>query len=283
MAISIPPDQAGHAPPQNEEAETSVLGAILLSEQALDGLMIDIKLRPDDFYRERHRLIFRSMLRLKDKTEPEPIDALTVSEELAREGVLEEAGGPAYVHSLPNLVPAAGNVRHYARIVKEHALMRRLLDEARKIQDDVFSFQGEPAELIEQAESALFRIAHEDRTGELRSIEDVLHDELDKLELISREGVSMTGTPSGFNEIDDLTGGFQPGNLIVLAARPSMGKCQAGSTLVHDPVTGVRRRLDEIVACGERGEDVWVTALTRKLKLRRAKAIAFQRSGVQEV
>src|SRR5690242_17539140 len=102
--------------------------------------------------------------------------------------------------------------------------MRRLLDEARKIQDDVFSFQGEPAELIEQAESALFRIAHEDRTGELRSIEDVLHDELDKLELISREGLSMTGTPSGFKEIDELTGGFQPGNLVVLAARPSMGK-----------------------------------------------------------
>src|SRR4051794_29982949 len=283
MAISLPPDQAGKLPPQNEEAETSVLGAILLSEQALDGLMIDVKLRPEDFYRERHRLIFRAMLRLKDKTEPEPIDALTVSEELARQGVLEEAGGPAYVHSLPNLVPAAGNVRHYARIVKEHALMRRLLDEARKIQDDVFSFQGEPAELIEQAESALFRIAHEDRTGELRSIEDVLHDELDKLELISREGLAMTGTPSGFTDIDELTGGFQPGNLVVLAARPSMGKCQPGSTLVYDPVTGARNRLDTLIERGERGEDVWVAALNSKLKLCRARASAFMRSGVQEV
>src|ERR687886_1136977 len=224
MAISIPPDQAGKLPPQNEEAETSVLGAILLSEQAFDGLMIDVKLRPEDFYRERHRLIFRAMMRLKEKSEPEPIDALTVSEELARAGDLEEAGGPAYVHSLPNLVPAAGNVRHYARIVKEHALMRRLLQEARKIQDDVFAFQGNAADLIEQAESALFRIAHEDRTGDLRSIEAVLHDELDKLELISREGMSMTGTPSGFTDIDELTGGFQPGNLVVLAARPSMGK-----------------------------------------------------------
>src|SRR3954447_8941834 len=150
MAISIPPD-AAKLPPQNEEAETSVLGAILLSEQALDGLMIDIKLRPEDFYRERHRLIFRAMLRLKDKAEPEPIDALTVSEELARGGALDEAGGPGYVHSLPNLVPAAANVRHYARIVKEHSLMRRLLAEARKIQDDVFTFQGPPADLIEQA------------------------------------------------------------------------------------------------------------------------------------
>src|SRR3982751_1586702 len=158
MAISIPPDQAGKLPPQNEEAETSVLGAILLSEQALDGLMIDIKLRPEDFYRERHRLIFRAMLRLKDKTEPEPIDALTVSEELDREGVLEESGGRAYVHSLPNLVPAAGNVRHYARIVKEHALMRRLLSTTRDIQDEGFSFQGPVRELLEQAESRLFHI-----------------------------------------------------------------------------------------------------------------------------
>src|SRR3954449_11106065 len=224
MSISIPPDQAAKLPPQNEEAETSVLGAILLSEQALDGLMIDIKLRPEDFYRERHRLVFRAMLRLKDKTEPEPIDALTVSEELDREGVLEEAGGPAYVHSLPNLVPAAGNVRQYARIVKEHALMRRLLDTTRKIQDDVFGFQGEAKDLLEQAEGALFRIAHDDRTGELRRVEAVLHDELKKLETVSREGMAMTGTPSGFNDIDELTGGFQPGNLIVLAARPSMGK-----------------------------------------------------------
>src|SRR3954463_1670860 len=113
MAISIPPDQAGKLPPQNEEAETSVLGAILLSEQALDGLMIDVKLRPEDFYRERHRLIFRAVVRLEDKNEPGPTAALPVSEELARAGELEEAGGPAYVHSLPTLVPAAGNVRHY--------------------------------------------------------------------------------------------------------------------------------------------------------------------------
>jgi replicative DNA helicase len=102
--------------------------------------------------------------------------------------------------------------------------MRRLLDTSRKLQDDVFAFSGDPRELLEQAEGELFRIAQEDRTGELRSIEAVLHDELDKLELISREGMAMTGTPTGFNDIDEITGGFQPGNLIVLAARPSMGK-----------------------------------------------------------
>jgi replicative DNA helicase len=224
VAISVPPETSGKLPPQNEEAETSVLGAILLSEQALDGLLIDVKLRPEDFYRPRHQLIFQAMIRLTEKADPEPVDALTVAEQLARAGELEEAGGTAYVHSLPNLVPSAGNVRHYARIVKNHALMRRLLDTTRRIQDDVFTFTGPPKELLELAESELFKIAHDDRTGELRSIEAVLHDELDKLELISREGLAMTGTPTGFNDLDELTGGFQPGNLIVLAARPSMGK-----------------------------------------------------------
>ena len=283
MAISVPPEASGKLPPQNEEAETSVLGAILLSEQALDGLLIDVKLGPDDFYRPRHQLIYRAMIRLKEKADPEPIDALTVAEQLDRAGELEEAGGTAYVHSLPNLVPSAGNVRHYARIVKDHALMRRLLDTTRRIQDDVFTFDGPPKELLEQAESELFKIAHQDRSGELRAIEDVLHDELDKLERISREGIAMTGTPTGFADLDDITGGLQPGNLIVLAARPSMGKCLAGDTLIFDPTTGARRQLREVVECGERGEDVWVASLGSDLKLRPARASAVLRSGVQEV
>src|SRR3954452_20801109 len=283
MAISIPPETSGKLPPQNEEAETSVLGAILLSEQALDGLLIDVKLRPEDFYRPRHQLIFQAMIRLTEKADPEPVDALTVAEQLGRAGELEEAGGTAYIHSLPNLVPSAGNVRHYARIVKNHALMRRLLDTTRRIQDDVFTFTGPPKELLEQAESELFKIAHDDRSGELRSIEAVLHDELDKLELISREGLAMTGTPTGFNDLDELTGGLQPGNLIVLAARPSMGKCLTGSTLIFDPVSGARRPISEVVERGERGEEVWVAALGNDLKLRPARASAVIRSGVQEV
>ena len=224
MAVSVPPDQQGRLPPQNLEAETSVLGAILLSEQALDGVLVDVKLRPEDFYRQRHRLILRAMMRLKEKPEPEAVDFVTVCEELRRSGDLEEVGGEAYVHSLPSMVGAAGNAPHYARIVKDHAILRRLLDATREVQDRVFSFAGDPHELLEQAEAALFRIAHEDHSGELRAIEDVLHDELDKLELVSRRGLALTGTPSGFKDVDELTGGFQPGNLIVLAARPSMGK-----------------------------------------------------------
>jgi replicative DNA helicase len=224
VAISVPQPEApaGKLPPQNLEAETSVLGAILLAEQALDSVLIDTRLKAEDFYRPRHRLIFAAMRRLKEKSDPEAVDAVTVCAELARAGQLEEAGGQPYIHSLPNIVPSAGNARHYARIVKQHALLRRLLEATREVQDDVYSFSGDAHELMEQAEAKIFRIAHEDRTSELRAIEDVLHDELDKLELVSRQGISLTGTPSGFKDLDNLTGGFQPGNLIVLAARPSM-------------------------------------------------------------
>jgi replicative DNA helicase len=227
VAISVPqqPEAAsGKLPPQNLEAETSVLGAILLAEQGLDSVLIDTRLRAEDFYRPRHQRIFGAMRRLKEKRDPEAVDAVTVCDELARAGELEEAGGPAYIHSLPSMVPAAGNVRHYARIVKQHALLRKLLDAARSTQDDVYAHQGPVQELIDQVESRFYNVAHEDRTGDLRSIEDVLHDELDKLEMVSRQGIALTGTPSGFKDLDDLTGGFQPGNLIVLAARPSMGK-----------------------------------------------------------
>src|SRR3954462_10715553 len=151
MAVSVPPDASGKLPPQNQEAETSVLGAILLSEQALDGLLIDVKLQPEDFYRPRHQMIWSAMIRLKEKADPEPIDALTVTEELARAGELEEAGGSPYVHSPPNMVPSAGSAPHYGRILKNHPLMRGLLRTPRRIQDDVFPFTGPPKELLEQA------------------------------------------------------------------------------------------------------------------------------------
>jgi len=224
VAAYASPDPSGNLPPQNLEAETSVLGAVLIVEKALDHVLLDVRLRADDFYRDRHRLIYRAMLRLKEKAEPEPVDVLTVSEELDRAGELDAAGGASYVHSLPSLVPAAANAPHYARIVKDHAIVRRLLGTTQEIQDSALAFTGEARDLVERAEAALFQVSHEDRSGELRSIDDILHEELDKLETLSRDGVALTGTPSGFRDLDELTGGFQPGNLIVVAARPSMGK-----------------------------------------------------------
>jgi len=236
VAVSVQPgpEAQGNVPPQNTEAETSVLGAILLTEQALDGVLLEAGLKPDDFYRPRHQLIFGSMIRLKEKAEPEAVDALTVCDDLRRSGELEQAGGEAYVHSLPTVVPAVGNVLHYARIVKEYALLRRLLGATREIQDEVVSHGGDARELIERAEATLFRIGHDDGRGEMRSIEAVLHEEIDKLEELSRGDVGLTGTPSGFSDLDELTGGFQPGNLIVLAARPSMGKSTLATNIAEN-------------------------------------------------
>jgi replicative DNA helicase len=238
VATRAPTETAGNVPPQNAEAEASVLGSILLTEQALDSVLLEVGLRPDDFYRPRHQLIFRSMVRLKEKAEPEAIDAVTLCDDLKRAGELDDAGGEPYVHSLPTVVIAAGNVVHYGRIVKNHAILRRLLVTTHGIQEQVMGFRGEPRELLERAEQALFRIGHDESTRELRAIEDVLHDEIDKLHELSEKGVTLTGTPSGFSDLDDITGGFQPGNLIVLAARPAMGKSALATNIAENAAAG---------------------------------------------
>jgi replicative DNA helicase len=234
VAVATPPESAGSVPPHNEEAEASVLGAILLTEQALDGVLLEIGLRPDHFYRPRHQRIFGAMIRLKEKADPEAVDALTVCDDLRSQGVLEEAGGEAYIHSLPTVVPAVGAVLDYARIVRDDALMRGILDTTRQIQTEVLAHRGDPRELIERAEAALFKIGHEGGMAEMRTIEAVLHEEIDKLEELSRKDIGLTGTPSGFIDIDDLTGGFQNGNLIVLAARPSMGKSTLATNIAEN-------------------------------------------------
>jgi replicative DNA helicase len=219
--LTVGPPNGG-IPPQNIEAEESVLGAILVAEGAFDACVVDQRLHADDFYRESHRTIFRAIRSLKDKHEG--IDPLTVCAELEERGELEQAGGKSYVHQLAAALPTAGNARHYARLVKEQAMLRALLEAAQDIQIKVTERKGEPEHLLEDAERMMFEIAHEESAGDFRSIKDVLHDEIDKLERLSLGGGGTTGTPSGFRDLDGITGGFQPSNLIVLAARPSMGK-----------------------------------------------------------
>ncbi|MBN1527439.1 MAG: replicative DNA helicase [Thermoleophilaceae bacterium] len=234
MAVAVPPDAAGSVPPHNEEAEASVLGAILLTEQALDSVLLEVGLKPEHFYRPRHALIFGSMIHLKEKAEPEAVDALTVCDDLRRAGQLEEAGGEAYIHSLPTVVPAVGAVMNYARIVHDHALLRNLLDTTRAIQGEVLAHRGHPRELIERAEAKLFQIGHDGGSAEMRNIEAVLHEEIDKLEELSRKDVGLTGVPSGFSDLDQLTGGFQPGNLVIIAARPAMGKSTLATNIAEN-------------------------------------------------
>ena len=212
----------GVAPPHSLEAEQSVLGGILLSDRAMYGLVIEEGLKAEDFYRDRHRLIYGSMLTLY--RESEPIDVLTVSEHLRSTGELDQVGGKAAIDELTGGVPGLGGIRRYAQIVREHALMRRLLSTTYEIQASVLNHAAAPRDLVEQAERAMLEVAHDDRQKDFRTIDDILDDELRKMEKLSREGTSLTGTPSGFRDLDEITGGFQPGNLIVIAARPAMGK-----------------------------------------------------------
>src|SRR4051812_5213898 len=269
------------APPQNLEAEQSVLGAVLLSDTALPALIIDERLKPEDFYRESHGRVFQAMLDLH--TDGEPIDALTLVEHLKQKGALEEVGGAAAIELLAGSVPAVGNVRQYARIVRDNAMLRRLLHATYEIQAQVHGHEALPRDLVDIAEKTILEVGVDDGQKDFVPIDDLLHSELDKLQVLSRAGTPITGTPSGFDDLDNITGGFQPGNLIILAARPSMGKCLTGGTLIHDPSTGARTPLATVVARLERGEEAFVTSLGSDFKLRPARVAAGRRSGVQPV
>jgi replicative DNA helicase len=216
-----PPDP-GAAPPHSIEAEQSVLGAMLLSERTHYAFVIEEGLRPDDFYRERHRLVFESMLELF--TASEPIDVLTVTEHLRSRGRLDAVGGTAEIDALTATVPAVGNLRQYAQIVKDRALLRRVLAATYDIQASVHGHEAAPREIVERAERTILEVAHDDRQKDLRRVGEALHLEIDKWQRLSAEGQSLTGTPSGFRDLDAITGGFQPGNLVIIAARPAMGK-----------------------------------------------------------
>jgi replicative DNA helicase len=222
MAVAEPPHQHPLAPPHNLEAEQSVLGAILLADTTLYGLVINEGLRPEHFYREQHASVYAAMLELYE--ESREIDVLTVTEQLRTGGKLDAVGGPAMVDALAGAAPAAGNVREYARIVHNNALLRRLLTTTQQIQANVYNHEAPPRELVEWAERDILEVAHDDRQKDFRSVGEVLHHEVDKLHRLSIQQTALTGTPSGYKDLDEITGGFQPGNLVILAARPSMGK-----------------------------------------------------------
>ena len=186
-------------------------------------MVVDVRLQPEDFYRDSHRAIFRAILDAqRRRTRRSTRSPSAPSSRSAASS--QTAGGKAYVYQLAAAVPTAGNARHYAKLVKEQATLRRLLDVSQEIQISVADRRGEPRELVEDAERKMFEVAHAETPGDFRSIEEILHEQIDKLEQLSRDGQSVTGTPSGFQDLDDITGGFQQSNLIVLAARPSMGK-----------------------------------------------------------
>jgi replicative DNA helicase len=221
-------------PPHNLEAEKSVLGAVLLDDRHLFGLLVEEHLRPEHFYREAHGAVFSAMVELHN--EGRKIDHLTVAEVLREHGKLEDVGGPEAIEELAGWVPAAGHAREYGRIVRDDAQKRSLLTASYEIQASVLSREAPARDLVERAERMMLEVAHDDRQKKIRAIADILHEETDKLHRLSISKTSLTGTPSGFKDIDNMTGGFQRGNLIVIAARPSMGKSALVANIAENAV-----------------------------------------------
>jgi replicative DNA helicase len=222
-------------PPQNLEAEESVLGAMMLSPGAI-GAVSEV-LDAGDFYRESHAKIYRAALALYARGEP--VDAITLVDELEERGELEDAGGRVRIHELAALVPASANAGHYARIVREMATLRGLIRAGGEISILGWERPGEATELVDRAEQIVFDLSQSRVTSEFSHIEELLKDSFERITALYEAGAEVTGTPSGFRDLDRLTSGFQPGNLIIVAARPSMGKsglglCMAANLAVRE-------------------------------------------------
>ena len=224
MAQLAQASQTAPVPPQNLEAEESVLGAMMLSPGAI-GAVSEV-LDAGDFYRESHARIYRAALALYAKGEP--VDAITLVDELEERSDLVDAGGRTRIHELAALVPASANAGHYARIVREMATLRGLIRAGGEISGLGWERPGETTDLVDRAEQIVFDLSQSRVTSEFSHIEELLKDSFERITALYEAGAEVTGTPSGFRDLDRLTSGFQPGNLIIVAARPSMGKSGLG-------------------------------------------------------
>jgi len=242
--------------PQNVEAEASVLGSLLIDPDAM--AQIADFLRPEDFYREAHRVIYQAISDLYETGAP--ADLITLTDELQRSNKLEEVGGASFVSSLANQVPTSANIESYARIVERTAILRRLIHAAGQIAGIAYN-EPDANVALDQAEKLIFDVSQRISHEEFQHIRDTLMAYLDRLgQLQSRKG-DIVGVASGFADLDKMTGGLQRSDLIILAARPAVGKCLTAHTLIDDPQTGARltieecvqRRLSLVFGCSEEG------------------------------
>ncbi|NOY64185.1 MAG: replicative DNA helicase [Nitrospirae bacterium] len=207
-------------PPQNLEAEQSVLGAILLDNEALLKALEIIT--PEDFYRDSHKKIFNAMIELFEKNEP--IDLITLTDHLRMKDHLESIGGVSYLTSLVNFIPTAANVRHHARLIREKSLMRGLIRTATEIVSMVYEENMPADDLVDMAEKNIFAISDKRVKTSFSRLKDVIKDSFEMIESLYDRKEAITGVPSGFHDLDELTTGFQQGDLIIVGGRPSMGK-----------------------------------------------------------
>ena len=211
----------GRVPPHSIEAEESVLGATLLDNEAINTAME--LLQPEDFYRAGHRAIFQAMVALTDRREP--IDVITLSQELRTMGLLDEAGGIEKLTSLASAVPSAANVAYYAKTVRELAMRRRLIHEATEIINEAFDIEsGSVEEFFDRSEQRVLSVSEKRAKGSFHHVSDVVLESIKLVEQRYESKEAVTGVRSHFHDLDNMTAGFQPSDLIIIAARPSMGK-----------------------------------------------------------
>jgi replicative DNA helicase len=227
-------------PPQDMAAEQSVLGAMLISKDAIADVSETV--RGVDFYRPSHETIFDAIIDLYGRGEP--ADMITVAGELQRRGQLERIGGAPYLHTLAANVPIASNASYYAEIVREKAILRRLVDAGTKIVHIGYAGEGQVDDIVDQAQAEVFKLTEKRSSEDYAPLSDIMDGVLDEIETISNRDAGLYGVPTGFADLDDLTNGFHAGQMIIVAARPAMGKstlaldfCRAAS--IHNNLTSV--------------------------------------------
>ena len=216
-------------PPQNIEAEMALLGSMLLEEEAV-GRAID-HVHEESFYREAHRKIFSAILSLYSQNQA--VDLVTLTDQLKKEGTLEEIGGTSYLASLANFVPTAANVDHYARIVREKHILRQLIQTSTQIAGECYEGSQDADLLLDQAESRIFDIATRRVSAAFVLIKEVIKGSIETIDSLYQRKVHVTGLSTGFEDFDAMTAGLQPADLIVLAGRPSMGKSSFATCIVE--------------------------------------------------
>ncbi len=224
------PDPALRTPPNHPESERSVLGAMIKSPNAA-RLAVE-RLKPDDFYDPSNREVFAAMMSIADDSRP--VDLVTLDEELTRRGKLDTVGGAAYLVELTQSVPSSANVRAYIRIVDEKATLRRLIAAAESILEDSYAAQKDIQEILEAAEKAIYNITMRKGGEELQPIQPILISTFERIELLVKNHGRIEGVPTGYTELDDLLTGLHPGELVLVAGRPAMGKTSIGMNFVEN-------------------------------------------------
>jgi replicative DNA helicase len=224
---------AGKIPPQNIDAEKSLLGAVLIDEETLADITEHVTLR--DFYEKRHSIIYDAMMRLYEKRKP--VDLLTLTDELKRKKELETVGGSAYLTELTNYVPTSAHAESYAEIVAQKAVRRRLIKASGEISEMGFNEDSTTQELLQQAEAELFAVSDQSLKQDLVSIETILTDSFDRMEELHRNKGQLRGVRTGYRDLDNMTAGLQRSDLIILAARPAMGKTTLVTNLAYNVAT----------------------------------------------